>query len=136
MIGSVGVSNNCLACDQKGYDIRTGIKQVTWYGGLLSVISPGFPFTTIAAYAINQNAGLIERNVFRRECSHQISTQNQERCSLNNKNEVSIGNVENTAANQSQTNQIVLSNHDEPDKNLSAGSFKFAKDENSTSIFT
>ena len=137
MNGSVEVSNNCSVCDQKSHDIQTGIKQVTWYGGLLSVISPGFPFTTITAYAINQNAELIERNVLRRECTHQTGTNCQERDNLHNtKNEVMIGNAKSAAINQTQPSQIVPSNNGESDRNLSAGRFKLARDENSTKIFT
>ncbi|WP_257294959.1 hypothetical protein [Endozoicomonas sp. YOMI1] len=138
MNGSVDVSNNnCLVCAQRSSDIRTGIKQVTWYGGLLSCILPGFPITTISAYAINQNAELIERNIFCRECTHQVDARCQEKGNLHTENDVTIDNAESTLAYQAQLPiKTVSGNNGETDRNLSANRFKFAGDENLTQIFT
>ena len=80
MSGHVRVdNNNCFACTQVNRDIVTAIEQATFYGGLVTVLLPGFPFTAIVAYAMYKNAGLIGRNLFSRECTHYIDARCQKR---------------------------------------------------------
>lgn len=70
------ISNNCSACTQRSLDIQTGVKQVSFFGGVLSLFMfpRGFPIIPVTAFATNQNAALIERSIFRRECTHKTDT--------------------------------------------------------------
>lgn len=132
------INNNCSACTQRSLDIQTGIKQVSFFGGVLSLLMfpRGFPIIPVTALATNQNAELIERSIFRRECTHRTDTGCSDKDNLITQKDQAIDNDKGVISTVQPSANTALGDNGETVGDSSLTEFNFLGDGNLTEIFT